>query len=84
MAKIEYTRNLDGQNRVPPSTLVPGRHLIGQRPLITEDVMLLAAIIVRRYLTSTLFVLVCINPVRRWTAEGNSGLGFHQKQSSID
>ena len=32
MAKIGYTRNPDGQNRVPPSTLVPGRHLIGQRP----------------------------------------------------
>ena len=32
MAKIGYTRKLDGQNRVPPSTLVPGRHLIGQRP----------------------------------------------------
>ena len=52
--------------------------------IITEDVMLLAAIIVRRHLTSTLYVLVCINPVLRWTAEGNSGLGFHQKQSSID
>ena len=24
------------------------------------------------------------NPLLRWTAEGNSGLGFHQKQSSID
>ena len=33
MAKIGYTRNPDGQNRVPPSTLVPGRHHIGQRPL---------------------------------------------------
>ena len=32
MAKIGYTRNPDSQNRVPPSTLVPGRHLIGQRP----------------------------------------------------
>ena len=32
MAKIGYTRKPDGQNRVPPSTLVPGRHLIGQRP----------------------------------------------------
>ena len=27
-----YTRKTDGQNRVPRSTLVPGRHLIGQRP----------------------------------------------------
>ena len=52
--------------------------------MITEDVMLLAAIIVRRHFDSTLYVLVCINPVLRWTAEGNSGLGFHQKQSSID
>ena len=51
--------------------------------IITEDVMLLAAIIVRRHLTSTLYVLVCINPVLRWTEEGNSGLRFHQKQSSI-
>ena len=34
MAKIGYTRKPDGQNRVPPSTLVPGRHLIGQRPQI--------------------------------------------------
>ena len=49
----------------------------------TEDVMLLAAIIVRRHLTPTLYVLVCINPVLRWTEEGNSGLRFHQKQSSI-
>ena len=32
MAKIGYTWKLDGQYRVPPSTLVPGRHLIGQRP----------------------------------------------------
>ena len=32
MAEIGYTRKPDGQNRVPPSTLVPGRHLIGQRP----------------------------------------------------
>ena len=32
MAKIGYTRKPDGQNRVLPSTLVPGRHLIGQRP----------------------------------------------------
>ena len=32
MANIGYTRKPDGQNRVPPSTLVPGRHLIGQRP----------------------------------------------------
>ena len=32
MAKIGYTRKPDGQNRVPPSTLVPGRHLIGQHP----------------------------------------------------
>ena len=32
MAKIGYTRKPDGQNRVPPSALVPGRHLIGQRP----------------------------------------------------
>ena len=32
MIKIGYTRNPDGQNRVPPSTLVPGCHLIGQRP----------------------------------------------------
>ena len=32
MAKIGYTRKPDGQNRVPPSTLVSGRHLIGQRP----------------------------------------------------
>ena len=31
MAKIGYTRKPNGQNRVPPSTLVPGRHLIGQR-----------------------------------------------------
>ena len=30
--KIGYTRKPDGQNRVPPSTLIPGRHLIGQRP----------------------------------------------------
>ena len=27
-----HTRKPDGPNRVPPSTLVPGRHLIGQRP----------------------------------------------------
>ena len=52
------------------------------KKITTEDVMLLAFIIVRRHLTSTLYVLVCINPVLRWTAEGNSGLGFHQKQSS--
>ena len=32
MAKIRYTWNHDGQKWVPPSTLVPGRHLIGQRP----------------------------------------------------
>ena len=32
VAKIGYTRTTDGQNRVPPTTLVPGRHLIGQRP----------------------------------------------------
>ena len=32
VAKMGYTRKPDGQNRVPPSTLVPGRHLIGQRP----------------------------------------------------
>ena len=32
MVKIGYTRKPDGQNRVPFSTLVPGRHLIGQRP----------------------------------------------------
>ena len=32
MAKTGYTRKPDGQNRVPPSTLVPGRHFIGQRP----------------------------------------------------
>ena len=32
MAKIGYTRKPDGQKRVPLSTLVPGRHLIGQRP----------------------------------------------------
>ena len=32
MAKIGYTRSPDGQKRVPPSTLVPVRHLIGQRP----------------------------------------------------
>ena len=32
MAKIGYTRKPDGQYRVPPSMLVPGRHLIGQRP----------------------------------------------------
>ena len=31
-AKIGYTRKPDGQNRVPPCVLVPGRHLIGQRP----------------------------------------------------
>ena len=30
MAKIGYTRKPDVQSRVPPSTLVPGRHLIGQ------------------------------------------------------
>ena len=51
--------------------------------IITEAVMLLAAIIVRRHLPA-LCVLVCTNPVMRWTAEGNSGLGFHQKRSSID
>ena len=32
MAKIGYTHKPDGQNRVPPSTLVPGSHRIGQRP----------------------------------------------------
>ena len=32
MAKIGYTRKPDGQNRLPPSTLVPGRHDIAQRP----------------------------------------------------
>ena len=32
MAKIGYTRKPDGQNRVPRTTLVPGRHLIGQCP----------------------------------------------------
>ena len=32
MAKIGYNRKPDGQNRVPPSTVVSGRHLIGQRP----------------------------------------------------
>ena len=32
MVKIGYTRKPDGQNRVPPSTLVPRRQLIGQRP----------------------------------------------------
>ena len=32
---------------------------------IIEDVILIAAIIVRRHLTSTLYVLVCINPVLR-------------------
>ena len=32
MAKTGYTRKPDGQNRVPPFTLVPGRHFIGQRP----------------------------------------------------
>ena len=32
MAKIGYTRKPDGQHRVPPSTLFPGRHLVGQRP----------------------------------------------------
>ena len=32
IAKIRYTRKPDGQNRVPPATLVPGRQLIGQRP----------------------------------------------------
>ena len=32
MAKIEYTRQPDGQTQVPPSTLVPGGHCIGQRP----------------------------------------------------
>ena len=32
MAKLGCTRKRDGQNRVPPSTLVPGRHRIGQRP----------------------------------------------------
>ena len=32
MAKIGYTRKPDGQNRVPPSTIVPRCHLIGQRP----------------------------------------------------
>ena len=32
MAKIGCTRKPDGQNRVPRSTLVPGRHFIGQRP----------------------------------------------------
>ena len=32
MAKIGYTRKHDCQNRVSPSTLVPGHHLIGQRP----------------------------------------------------
>ena len=37
MAKIGYTRKPDGQNRVPPSTLVPGRHLIGQRPPIPDS-----------------------------------------------
>ena len=35
-AKIGYTRKPDGQNRVPPSTLVPGRHLIGQTPAQTR------------------------------------------------
>ena len=54
--------------------------------IITEDAMLLliAAIILCRHLTSTLYVLVCIYPVLRWTAERNSGLGFPQTQSSID
>ena len=28
MAKIGYTQKPDGQNRVPLSTLVPGRHLV--------------------------------------------------------
>ena len=32
MAKIGYTQKPDGQNKVPPSTLVPGRKRIGQRP----------------------------------------------------
>ena len=32
MAKIGYTRKTNGQNRVPPSTLVPGCHLLSQRP----------------------------------------------------
>ena len=32
MVKIGYTRKPDGQNRVPPSTLVPGRHRFGRRP----------------------------------------------------
>ena len=54
------------------------------KKIIAEDVMLLAAIIVCRHLTSTLYVLVCINPVLRWTAEGNSGLEFHLKEGSID
>ena len=33
MAKNGYTRKPDDRNPVPPSTLVPGRHRIGQRPL---------------------------------------------------
>ena len=32
MAKTGYTGKPDVQNRVPPSTQVPGRHLFGQRP----------------------------------------------------
>ena len=32
MVKIGFTRKPDGQNRVRPSTLVPVRHRIGQRP----------------------------------------------------
>ena len=32
MANTGYNRKPDRQNRVPPSTLVPGRHLLGQRP----------------------------------------------------
>ena len=38
---------------------------------ITSSVM-----IVRRHLTSTLYLLVCINLVLRWTAEGIQGWDF--------
>ena len=42
------------------------RSIVGK--IITEDVMLLAAIIVRRRLTSKLYVLVCINPCLLYTS----------------
>ena len=76
MAKIGYARKPDGQNRVPPSTLVARRHLIGQRPLRPDSGWIWNGS-TRFWLLIPIGYPISITPTRLWPGHSTSSPHTH-------